>query len=289
MIQLLEDKYRLIAENSADVIWTMDMDMCFTYVSPAIYQLRGYTVEEALGHSIEETAPGSLEKIRDLYSEKLSAIQSGDPDGWKPIIFEVEQFHKDGRKIWTSNNARILQDRNGQPSGILGITRDITDRVLADQALRESEEKYRNLFEFSMDGVLLVDPEKGYLDCNMAAVNIFGLKSKEQLLKLNIGALSPEYQPDGILSSQKIIAYMEKVYKTGSNLFEWTYKHQDGYEFYTSVLVALMKIGGKNIVQVTMRDLSDYKRSQEIMVQSEKMMSVGGLAAGMAHEINNPM
>lgn len=284
-----ENRYRLIAENSADVIWTMDMDFNFTYISPAIYELMGYTVKEALAQSLEDVAPDSTETMVALYSEKLLAIQSGDPDGWKPIIFELEQYHKDGSKIWTSNNARILRDSKNLPKSILGITRDITDRVLADQALKESEEKYRNLFEYSMDGVLLVDPEKGYLDCNQAALKLFGLPPQKMISRLPLGELSPQYQPDGQLSSKKILQYMETVYKTGSDLFEWTYKRLSGELFYASVLVALIKIGEKNILQVTIRDISEYKRTQEAMVQSEKMMSVGGLAAGMAHEINNPL
>jgi len=67
------------------------MDFNFTYISPSIYQQRGYTVEEAMVHSPEKVVAGSLEKTLNLYAEKLKLIESGDPEGWKPIIFEIEQ------------------------------------------------------------------------------------------------------------------------------------------------------------------------------------------------------
>jgi len=101
--------------------------------------------------------------------------------------------------------------------------------------------------------------------------------------------LSPRYQPDGMLSSQKADREIAKVMETGSNLFEWTHQRINGENFYASVLVTSVTIEGRLILQGTIRNITDFKQSQEMMVQSEKMMSVGGLAAGMAHEINNPL
>ena len=284
-----EERYRLIAENAADVIWTMDMDFNFTYISPSIYHQRGYTVEEAMAHSLDEVVSGSLEELLNLFGQKLVSIQAGDPEGWEPTIFEIEQYCKDGTTIWTHNNARILPGHDNQPISILGITRDITDRVMAEQALKESERKYRNIFESSMDAILLSGTEKSYMDCNPAALRLFGIESKKQLTQLTLVDFSPQYQPDGALSSEKANQMIREAMENGSNLFEWTHKRLNGEEFYASVLVTRVKMGRRTILQGTIRDISDYKRTQEIMVQSEKMMSVGGLAAGMAHEINNPL
>ncbi|MCP4117823.1 MAG: PAS domain S-box protein [Desulfobacteraceae bacterium] len=166
---------------------------------------------------------------------------------------------------------------------------DIKKREVAEEALRESEEKYRHLFESSMDAILLFDPGNGYLDCNPAAFELFGIKSKKQLSGLTPADLSPKYQPGGTLSSEKANKMISMAFETGSNLFEWKHANLDGEEFYASVLATRIKINGQTIIQQTIRDISDYKRTQEMMVQSEKMLSVGGLAAGMAHEINNPL
>ncbi|MBI9098019.1 MAG: PAS domain S-box protein [Spirochaetaceae bacterium] len=156
-------------------------------------------------------------------------------------------------------------------------------------ALHESEEKYRNLFEFTRDGLLLLDPDKGYVDCNPAALDLFKVESKEKLLKLTPADLSPQYQPDGALSSEKAELMIGKAFESGSNLFEWKHKRQNGEEFFASVLATRITLGGKTILQGTIRDISDFKRTQEMIIQSEKMLSLGGLAAGMAHEINNPL
>ncbi|MCK5312495.1 MAG: PAS domain S-box protein, partial [Desulfobacteraceae bacterium] len=129
-----EERYRLIAENVADVIWTMDMDLNYTYMSPSVYQLRGYTVEEAMKHSLEEVLlPDSLEKVMNLFGKTLTLIESGDEKGLKPVKFEAKQTCKDGTVIWTSNNARILYGPDRQPESILGITHDITERKRAEE------------------------------------------------------------------------------------------------------------------------------------------------------------
>jgi len=129
-----EERYRLMAENVADVIWTMDMNLNFTYISPSVYPQQGYTVEEVMGQSIKESLlPDSLEKVVCLFAEKISLIESGDQEGFSPVEFELEQLCKDGTAIWSSNNVRILQGKDGQPDGILGVTHDISRQKLAEK------------------------------------------------------------------------------------------------------------------------------------------------------------
>ncbi|MCD4742665.1 MAG: PAS domain S-box protein [Desulfobacteraceae bacterium] len=135
-----ENRYRLIADNVADTIWKMDMNLGFTYISPSIYQQRGYTVEEGMAQTLNEIVPpDSLPKVMELLGEKLNLIETDNPDGWEPNIFEIEQFCKDGTTIWTSNNVRILQGSHKNPNGLLGVTRDITRQKLAENAKAEAE------------------------------------------------------------------------------------------------------------------------------------------------------
>ena len=85
-LQESENRYRIIAENVADVIWTMDMNLNFTYISPSISQQRGFSVEEAMLHSLDQMViPDSLEKMMNLFAEKVSLIESGDEKGFTPV------------------------------------------------------------------------------------------------------------------------------------------------------------------------------------------------------------
>ena len=156
-------------------------------------------------------------------------------------------------------------------------------------ALKENENKYRSLFESSRDAILLLNMDTGFIDCNRAALDLFGIQDKKQLSELKPIDLSPRFQPDKILSSQKAQQMIDMVIKHGSHLFEWTHKRLNGEEFFASVLITRLVIDERTILQGVVRDITDQKRSQEMLIQSEKMMSVGGLAAGMAHEINNPL
>ncbi len=285
-----ETRYRLMAENFVDVLWTLDMDLKFTYVSPSIYQQTGFTTEEALHLPLEKRLPkDALEQIIKLHQKNMGLIEAGDLRGWEPVTVKIEQYCKDGSKIWTQNIARFLPGPDNKPAKILGTSHDITDRVIAEQALKESEKKYRNLFESSMDAIMLLDLKRGYLDCNQAALKLFAISSKDELLNLTPADLSPKYQSDGTLSSKKEDLVIATAMETGSTLFEWTHKRMNGEHFFASVLVTRLEIEGRTILQGAVRDISEYKQTQEMMVQSEKMMSVGGLAAGMAHEINNPL
>ncbi len=135
-----EERYRLIAENVVDVIWTSDMQYRLTYISPSIFQLSGYTVDDVMGRSLDEIMrPNSLEKVMTLYGKKQKQIEADDPEGWKPIVFEIEQNRKDGTTIWTNTNARILTGPDRKPASILGITRDITERKQTQETIVQTE------------------------------------------------------------------------------------------------------------------------------------------------------
>ncbi len=135
-----EKRYRLIAENVADVIWTMDMNFNFQYISPSIYSLQGFTAEEGMKKNITELlAPGSYKKILKLYEHRLSLVKSGSDEAWEPLIFEAEQYKKDGTTIWTSTHARILPQTKTTPMYILGITRDITESKRTREMIIQSE------------------------------------------------------------------------------------------------------------------------------------------------------
>jgi len=263
-----EESYRLIAENVADVIWTMDMNFRFTYISPSIFQLRGYTVEEAMQQSIEETVlPESLSKLMVLANQKLMLIESGDGEGWSPITFEAEQFCKDGTTIWSHNNARFLPGPNGEPVSILGVTHNITDRKRAEEVLRESEEKYKSLANNLNVGIYrnTVGPKGKFLEANPAIVEMFGFDSKEEFLQVKVSDLykNPDDRKE----------FNAKLLKAGAlRNEELQLQKKDGTSFIGSVSAVLMK-DEKDEVQFydgIVEDATARKQAEEALRESEE-------------------
>ena len=130
-----EERHRLLADNASDVIWTMDLDGRFTYVSPSVERLRGYTVAEAMQHSMDQALqPDSAAIVKAELGHALEVLRSGQP--FPEFRGELEQSCKDGSSVWTEVTAVGMRNSAGDFIGILGVTRDITERKQAEGSLR---------------------------------------------------------------------------------------------------------------------------------------------------------
>lgn len=136
-----EQKYRLLAENVRDVIWMTDLELRYTFVSPSIQVLQGFTPEEHHGLKIEQLlTPDSLARARRELARQLElGRQSGSYE--RSVTLEVDLLHKDGRIIPAEVSASFLLGEGGTPIGILGVTRDITERRRAEEEKRELMER----------------------------------------------------------------------------------------------------------------------------------------------------
>ncbi len=134
-LQSSELRYRLLAENVTDTIWTMSLEpLRFTYISPSIERMRGYSVDEAMALSLEETlTPDSLERVGKVLETELIREASGNSDPNRSKTIEIEQYCKDGLSRWAEVKTSFLRDEGGKAVGLLGVTRDISDRKRAEQ------------------------------------------------------------------------------------------------------------------------------------------------------------
>lgn len=159
-----EEQYRLLAENMADVVWMLGGETGrFSYVSPSVEQLRGYTQEEVLQQSLDQVVtPESLAMIRDGLPARVAAFLGGD-EAARVKRHEVEQFRRDGSTVWTEVVTRLLLDEAGALQ-ILGVSRDISDRKASETALRASEERLRDILHGIPDLMFRVSADYRFID-----------------------------------------------------------------------------------------------------------------------------
>lgn len=142
-----EERYRLLTESTSDAVWTFDLaSMRFTFVSPSITNQSGYTVNEVINLELEEfLTPESLDLILKTLAEELERETDEKCKPWRTRELELEEIHKEGHTFWVWTNMSFLRDDDGRPSSVIGVSRDITERKKAELAIKENEERLRQV------------------------------------------------------------------------------------------------------------------------------------------------
>jgi PAS domain S-box-containing protein len=257
-----EERYRLLAENASDVIWTTDINARFTYISPSVTKLRGFSVEEAMAQSIAEAlTPSSLEVATQVFAEELALEQEGRGNLTVMRTLELEQICKDGSTVWTEVGSTFIRDDKGKAIGIVGVGRNINERKEAEKTLQRSEEHFRSLIESSSDMIIIMNNE-GTIS--------YGSPSTERLLGYN-----PENEEwinksifDFVHSddvSKAINAFTQGMQNPGiPQCVELRAKHKDGSWVNVEVV-------GKNLLEnssvqgviANVRDVTERKKAED--------------------------
>lgn len=241
-----------IAELTRELIWEVDAEGRYTYVSRACRSLLGYAEEDVVGklHFYDLHPEEGREEFRQAAFEIFARKQPfvGLPN---PVVTA------DGRVLTVLSNGIPLLDENGELVGYRGSDIDITEQLRAEQ-------RFRVLFESSRDAIMtLAPPDWRFTSGNPATLALFGVESETQFTALTLWDLSPERQPDGTRSSDKARAMIEQAMREGSAYFEWTHRRLDGHEFPTTVLLTRMEVAGEAMLQATVRDITEQKRAEE--------------------------
>jgi PAS domain S-box-containing protein len=148
-----ETRYRFLSENTGDVIWLFDLDLNrFVYVNPAVSRLRGYSPEEVIGQNMQEVmTPSSYKSISETLPYRIAALEAGDASV-RVETHEVDQRHKDGSIVPTEVVTTLFQNNAGKVKQVIGISRDISERKKAADALRRSETNLRLAMDAAMAG-----------------------------------------------------------------------------------------------------------------------------------------
>ncbi|HOQ42929.1 MAG TPA: PAS domain S-box protein [Smithellaceae bacterium] len=187
-----ERKYRLIAENTADLIMILDMNMRFTYISPAVMRLRGFTVEEAMRQTIDQVlTPESLGLVQTVFENAMEREAGGLNDSNIIRMLELEHYRKDSSIAWMEVSLSFLRGREGKPEGVLIVSRDVTERKEAEEEMQ----KMASIVKHSIEVVSLTDPEGNMVFLNETGCRMLGIEPARMTGKSIMDIIPGELQP----------------------------------------------------------------------------------------------
>jgi len=270
-IRLGQERFRNIFENASDIIYIHDLNGKYISINDAGERIFGYTREETLSMSMQQVAvPDQLDVLREHLSKKLN----GDT---AETSYEVDCLRKDGRRITLEVNSSVIQ-KDGKPVAVQGIARDITERKRAEAAIRENEERYRDLFENANDLIYTHDLSGNFTSINRAGEMITGY-SREEAAAMHVSqVVAPEY----LEQAKRMIT--TKVEGDGPTAYELEIVAKGGHRVSLELSTRLMMFDGKPIgIQGIGRDITERKRTEEALKASEQRYRQ--LGEGILHQI----
>ena len=270
-LKLGEERFRNIFENATDVIYVHDLEGNYLSINDAGLRVFGYSREEALQLNLRQVAvPEHYEIAKAKLADKLDGRS-------KQTSYEVDCYCKDGSRITLEVNTSVIR-KEGRPVAVQGIARDVTERKRIDAALRENEERYRDLFENANDLIYIHDLSGNFTSINRAGELITGY-SREEATKMNIGSVvAPEF-----LEQAKRMTAM-KVEGKGPTAYELEIVAKNGNRVSLELSTRLIYHDGKPVgVQGIGRDITERKRTEEALKASEHRYRQ--LGEGILHQV----
>jgi len=254
-----EEKYKLLINNQTDLIVKVTTEGVFQFASPSYCEMFGKSQSELLGSSFipfihKEDKKNTLYEMKKLYKSPHTCYieqRAMTIHGWR----------------WLAWSDKAILNENNEVIEIIGVGRDITEQKLAESILKESEEKYRTLFENSSDPTLIIEQDI-FILCNEATVKFLGYNNKNQVIGKTPMDLSPEFQPDGKLSSEKAIKKINEAKEKGATHFEWVHINKEGKELWVNV--SLTYLPNINRIYTVWRDINEAKHAELALKSSEE-------------------
>ena len=259
-----------------DTLIVIGPDAKIRSVNKATCELSGYKEDELIGKEITLIFAPEKKIFQDTGFQKLLNNET-------LVNHELEYMTKTGELIPMLCSAAVLRNKEGRIEGFVCIAKDIKEKKQADKALRESEQKYRTLFEESKDIIYISTPEGKFLDINPAGVELFGYSSKADLLSIDI-ARDLYTNPFDREKFQHMLTHEGYVKD-----YEMTLRRKDGEHVIGLLTCTVVRDEKGNITAYRgiIKDITDRHRLERQLFPAQKMEAIGQLAGGIAHDFNN--
>lgn len=282
-----EAKYRLITENTSDGIYSVDVYGKLDFVSNSFAKIIGFKVEELIGQDINLLF--ELIHAEDR-PEILNAIQVALLERRDELIYSFRSKHKNGYYIWREDHVRFYYDINLNLKNTFVVSHEITQRKLAEEALKESELKYREMVEMLPDGIITFTPEGQIISVNPALYNTTGY-AIEDFVGKNFWELPL------LIKGQEAVygTIYEKVLNNETdNVFSYQWKHKNGEIREGEAKFSIIrKYSGQSKIQGVFRDVTETKKTQQLITELAVAQNSAKLKqrflANISHEMRTPM
>jgi PAS domain S-box-containing protein len=276
-IQESEERFRLLAENAKDTIWTMDMDLRYTYMSPYVKHILDYSPEEYMAKPLSEImTPSSLEMCLQILAFELEIEKREDKDLLRSRTVELEHVHRNGHIVPVEIKMTFLRNAAGQATGILGYTREIAERKEAEKTLRASEAKYRFLTEMMNDIVWTMNMNLEMVYVSPSVEKALGFSPEEHLARSIREQVTPESMSliEEIVAREILIEQEGKADPERTLVVQLEYNHKDGgTRWFEHVIGGIRNDQGMLTgIHGVARDITERKAAEKALHESEQRM-----------------